>query len=133
MNTLYLITEFQRLKDEEQKQLGWTAKRELTKLNYPIHTDAIRHNVIPQELSSTQTSIIYANEADVNKITVPQHEVWYHALQPRGRLINQSFSLLSRKDHFHDIGFLQPVPFSFVFGFQQVRDYQGQDAKQGED
>jgi hypothetical protein len=67
---LYLITEFQRLKEDEQKQLGWTAKRELTKLNYRIHTDAIKHNLIPQELSSEQTSIIYANEADVLNIAL---------------------------------------------------------------
>jgi hypothetical protein len=62
---LYLIKEFQRLKEEEQKQLGWSAKRELAKLNYHIHTDAIKHNLIPRELSKSQTSIIYANEADV--------------------------------------------------------------------
>jgi hypothetical protein len=62
---IYLVREFQRLKEEEQKQLGWTAKRELAKLNYHIHTDAIKHNLIPKELSSAQTSIIYANEADV--------------------------------------------------------------------
>jgi len=62
---LYLINEFQRLKEEEQKQLGWTAKRELAKLNYHIHTDAIKQNLIPTELSAAQTSIIYANEADV--------------------------------------------------------------------
>lgn len=49
---LYLITEFQRLKEEEQKQLGWTAKRELTKINYHIHTDAVKNNLIPKELSS---------------------------------------------------------------------------------
>jgi hypothetical protein len=67
---LYLITEFQRLKEDEQKQLGWTAKRELTKLNYRVHTDAIKHNLIPQELSSEQTSIIYANEADVLNIAL---------------------------------------------------------------
>ncbi len=67
---LYLITEFQRLKEDEQKQLGWAAKRELTKLNYRIHTDAIKHNLIPQELSSEQTSIIYANEADVLNIAL---------------------------------------------------------------
>jgi hypothetical protein len=59
---IYLVREFQRLKEEEQKQLGWTAKRELTKLNYHIHTDAIKQNLIPQELSAIQTSIIYANE-----------------------------------------------------------------------
>lgn len=67
---LYLITEFQRLKEEEQKQLGWTAKRELAKLNYHIHTDAIKHNLIPLELSAKQTSIIYANEADVLNIAM---------------------------------------------------------------
>ena len=67
---LYIVREFQRLKEEEQKQLGWTAKRELAKLNYHIHTDAIKHNLIPQELSSTQTSIIYANEADVLNVAL---------------------------------------------------------------
>ena len=67
---LYLINEFQRLKDEEQKQLGWTAKRELAKLNYHIHTDAIKQNLIPQELSAVQTSIIYANEADVLNVAL---------------------------------------------------------------
>ena len=58
---LYLITEFQRLEEEEQKQLGWTAKRELAKINYHIHTDAIKQNLVPNELSAAQTSIIYAN------------------------------------------------------------------------
>jgi hypothetical protein len=67
---LYLINEFQRLKEEEQKQLGWTAKRELAKLNYHIHTDAIKQNLIPEELSVAQTSIIYANEADVLNVAL---------------------------------------------------------------
>lgn len=67
---LYLITEFQRLKEEEYKQLGWTSKRELAKLNYYIHTDAIKHNLIPLELSTQQTSIIYANEADVLNVAM---------------------------------------------------------------
>ncbi|MDD3567478.1 MAG: KilA-N domain-containing protein [Bacteroidales bacterium] len=67
---LYLINEFQRLKEEEQSQLGWTAKRELAKLNYHIHTDAIKQNLIPQELSATQTSIVYANEADVLNVAL---------------------------------------------------------------
>lgn len=62
---LYLLREFQRLKEEEQKQLGWSAKRELSKINYHIHTDAIKQNLIPETLSQQQTSIIYANEADV--------------------------------------------------------------------
>ena len=62
---LYLITEFERLKTEEQKLLGWSVKRELTKLNYRIHTDAIKENLIPAELTAKQIAIIYANEADV--------------------------------------------------------------------
>lgn len=62
---LYFIKEFQRLKDEEQKQLGWSAKRELAKINYHIHTDAIKENLIPAELTAAQTSIVYASEADV--------------------------------------------------------------------
>lgn len=67
---LYVVKEFQRLKEEEQKQLGWSAKRELSKINYHIHTDAIKQNLIPQELSSQQTSIIYASEADVLNIAL---------------------------------------------------------------
>ncbi len=62
---IYIVKEFQRLKYEEQKQLGWSAKRELAKINYRIHTDAIKKNLIPVELTSQQTSIIYASEADV--------------------------------------------------------------------
>jgi len=62
---LYLVTEFKRLKIEEQKAIGWTAKRELAKINYHIHTDAIKYNLIPVELTAQQTSIIYASEADV--------------------------------------------------------------------
>ncbi|MGB4413496.1 MAG: KilA-N domain-containing protein [Paludibacter sp.] len=62
---LYLLKEFQRLKEDEQKQIGWSAKRELAKINYHIHTDAIKQNLIPVELTPIQTSIVYANEADV--------------------------------------------------------------------
>ena len=62
---LYLVTEFQRLKSDEQKLLGWSIKRELTKLNYRIHTDAIKENLIPAELTAKQTAIVYASEADV--------------------------------------------------------------------
>ena len=67
---LYLIKEFQRLKEEEQKQLGWSAKRELSKINYRIHTDAIQQNLIPTEITSFQASIIYANEADVLNVAL---------------------------------------------------------------
>ena len=62
---LLLIKEFERLKSEEQKQLGWSAKRELSKINYKIHTDAIKQNLIPKELTKKETSIVYAEEADV--------------------------------------------------------------------
>jgi hypothetical protein len=62
---LYLIKEFQRLKEIEQKQLGWDIKRNLAKINYCIHTDAIKQNLIPPELTSQQVSHVYANEADV--------------------------------------------------------------------
>jgi hypothetical protein len=62
---LYLITEFQRLKEHEQQQLGWSAKRELSKINYHIHTDAVKHNLIPEALTAQQISIVYASEADV--------------------------------------------------------------------
>ena len=60
---IYIVKEFQRLKEEEQKQLGWSAKRELSKINYRIHTDAIKQNLIPSEVTRSQASLIYANEA----------------------------------------------------------------------
>jgi hypothetical protein len=62
---IYLIKEFQRLKDIEQKQLGWNVKRDLAKINYRIHTDAIKENLIPPELTKQQTTLVYASEADV--------------------------------------------------------------------
>jgi len=62
---LYLIKEFQRLKDEEYKQLGWDIRRNLAKINYRIHTDAIKENLVPPELSASQTNLVYATEADV--------------------------------------------------------------------
>ena len=67
---LYLIEEFQRLKEANQKQLGWTAKRELSKINYHIHTDAIKNHLIPEEITTAQTNIIYAEEADVLNVAM---------------------------------------------------------------
>ncbi len=67
---LYLVKEFQRLKEEEQRLIGWSAKRELSKINYRIHTDAIKHNLIPAEITKAQASIIYANEADVLNVAM---------------------------------------------------------------
>jgi hypothetical protein len=62
---LYLIKEFQRLKDDELKQLGWNIRRNLTKINYRIHTDAVKENLIPPELSKEQIHLVYATEADI--------------------------------------------------------------------
>jgi hypothetical protein len=67
---LYLIEEFQRLKTEEQKQIGWSAKRELAKINYRIHTDAIKQNLVPAELTKKQINHLYANEADVLNVAL---------------------------------------------------------------
>ncbi len=64
---IYLIKEFQRLKieEDEKKKLGWDAKRFLVKANYKVHTDAVKENLIPKNISKKQSVIIYANEADV--------------------------------------------------------------------
>lgn len=62
---LYLVKEFERLKAEEMRRFGWDIKRNLAKINYRIHTDAIKENLIPPELSAKQTSLVYASEADV--------------------------------------------------------------------
>jgi len=67
---LYLIKEFQRLKETEYQQLGWDIKRNLTKINYQIHTDAIKENLIPKELTSTQVQFVYASEADILNIAL---------------------------------------------------------------
>lgn len=67
---LLLVKEYQRLQEEKQKLLGWTAKRELSKINYHIHTDAIKQNLIPQELTPQQISYVYANEADVLNVAL---------------------------------------------------------------
>lgn len=67
---LYLIDEFQRLKTEEQKLLSWSAKRELSKINYRIHTDAIKSHLIPAEVTPAQASVIYAEEADVLNVAM---------------------------------------------------------------
>ena len=67
---LLLVKEYQRLKAEEHQQLGWSAKRELSKINYRIHTDAIKQNLIPQKVTPVQANIIYANEADVLNVAM---------------------------------------------------------------
>ena len=67
---LLLIKEYQRLKQQEQAQIGWSAKRELAKINYRIHTDAIAQNLIPPAISEKQKSFIYADEADMLNVAM---------------------------------------------------------------
>ncbi len=69
---LYLIKEFQRLKEEENKRLvlGWDLKRQLTKINYRIHTDAIKDNLLPKTVTKKQAQITYATEADILNIAL---------------------------------------------------------------
>ena len=67
---LYLIKEFQRLKEQELKQLGWDIRRNLTKINYKIHTDAIKENLIPKELNSSQINFVYASEVDILNVAL---------------------------------------------------------------
>ncbi len=64
---LYLIKEFQRLKEDEnsRQKLDWNLQRTLAKVNYTIHTDAIKERLIPEKLTGKQTSLVYASEADL--------------------------------------------------------------------
>lgn len=67
---LYLIKEFERLKEEEQIQLGWDIKRNLAKINYKIHTDAIKNKLVPEKLSKERINYIYASEADILNVAL---------------------------------------------------------------
>jgi hypothetical protein len=67
---LYLIKEFQRLKEDERKTLDWDVRRNLAKINYRIHTDAIKSNLIPQAITKEQASHVYASEADVLNVAL---------------------------------------------------------------
>ena len=69
---LYIIKEFQRLKTEENSrlQLEWNLQRTISKINYQIHTDAIKDNLIPKEITKQQASWIYANEADLMNVAL---------------------------------------------------------------
>ena len=69
---IYLINEFQRLKDDENKRLKleWNLQRTLAKVNYHIHTDAIKENLIPKEITKQQASFVYANEADLLNVAL---------------------------------------------------------------
>ena len=78
---LYLVKEFQRLKAKEQELIGWSAKRELAKINYRIHTDAIQQNLIPASVTRAQMNIIYASAADVLNVALfgMTHQQWQAA------------------------------------------------------
>ena len=67
---LYLIKEFQRLKDVENKEIDWSVSRILSKINHRIHTDAINENLIPEKLSPTKIHQVYATEADVLNVAL---------------------------------------------------------------
>ena len=67
---LLLVKEYQQLQTEKQAALGWSAKRELAKINYHIHTYAIKANLVPQEIDAYHRSLIYANEADVLNVAL---------------------------------------------------------------
>lgn len=69
---LYLITEFQRLKDEEARtsSLEWSFQRTLAKVNYRIHTDAIKEHLVPRQLTKAQTATLYASEADLLNVAL---------------------------------------------------------------
>lgn len=67
---IFIVKEFQWLKEEEQKAIGWSAKRELSKINYHIHTDAVRANLVPDEVDAYHSSLIYAEEADVLNVAL---------------------------------------------------------------
>ncbi|MDP2685347.1 MAG: KilA-N domain-containing protein, partial [bacterium] len=69
---IYLIKEFQRLKNEESEKLrlGWDVKRELAKINYKIHTDAVKQHLIPPLISKQEEATVYANEADVLNVAL---------------------------------------------------------------
>ena len=69
---LYLITEFQRLKSDEQQRLSleWNLQRTLSKVNYKIHTSAVRERLIPKEVTQAQATIIYASEADLLNVAL---------------------------------------------------------------
>ena len=67
---LYMVKEFQRLKASEDAQLGWSAKRELAKINYHIHTSAVSRNLIPDKVSADQLRQVYASEADMLNVAL---------------------------------------------------------------
>lgn len=94
---LLLIKEFEKLKQLEQKQLGWNAKRELSKTNYRIHTDAIKKNLIPSKLTKEQINIVYAEEADVLNMALfgITAKKWKKKIQIRQEILGIMLALMN--------------------------------------
>lgn len=67
---VYLIHEFQRLKSAEEAKIGWSAKRELAKINYHIHTSAVSRNLVPDKVTTDQLRYVYASEADILNVAL---------------------------------------------------------------
>lgn len=94
---LYLIKEFQRLKEQEEKQLGWDIKRNLTKINYRIHTEAIKTNIIPNILNKSQISYIYSSEADMLNVALfGQTAKQFRESNPNTKLNIRDFANISQ-------------------------------------
>jgi hypothetical protein len=92
---LYLIKEFQRLKETERQTLGWDIRRNLARINYRIHTDAIQTHLVPPELDKAQTNLVYASEADVlNMALFGQTAAQWRAANPgaKGNVRDQATS-----------------------------------------
>ena len=113
---LYLIKEFQRLKDEEARTtaLEWNFQRTLAKVNYKIHTDAIKEHLIPPLLTKAQTSVVYASEADLlnvalSGITAVQ---WRQSNPDQTRNIRDE--VVANCDHFRRLKFSPTMPFAFT-------------------
>ncbi len=85
---IYLIKEFQRLKETERRQLGWDIRRNLTKINYRIHTDAIKENLIPPELTEEQINRVYAMEADVLSAKASGRFLLFSSPNPKSQIPN---------------------------------------------
>ena len=67
---LYMVKEFQRLKEHEAEKLGWNARRELAKINYHIHTSAVGRHLVPQKVTAEQVRYVYASEADMLNVAL---------------------------------------------------------------
>jgi hypothetical protein len=114
---LYLIKEFQRLKETERQTLGWDIRRNLAKINYRIHTDAIQTHLIPPELGKAQTNLVYASEADVlNMALFGQTATQWRGANPgqKGNIRDQATSAqlvcLSNLENFNALVISQGLP-----------------------